>query len=73
MKYTVYIQGYNEDYEVNDYEDEIATFEGKSEAEWFATNYPFPMPLLTPHANIVVEERDNDGEFVDVILESELK
>ena len=73
MKYTVFIQGYNENYEANDYEDEIATFEGKNEAEWFAVNYPFSMPLLTPHAKIVVEERDIDGEFVDVILESELK
>lgn len=73
MKYTVYVQGYNEGYDANDYEEEIATFEGKSEAEWFAANYPFPIPLLTPHANVVVEEREDDEEFVDVILEIELK
>ena len=72
MKYTVYIQGYNEDDTVNDYEDEIATFTEQNPAEWFATHYNFPIPLLTPHAKVIVEEREDNDEFVSVVLESEI-
>lgn len=73
MKYHVYIQGYNEDDAVNDYDEPVATFEDEDKAIWFATHYPFNAPMLTPHAKVMVEERDSENEdFIDLILESEI-
>ena len=72
MKYTVYIQGFNEDDTINDYDEPIAEFVDEDKAIWFAENYPFNAPLLTPHAKVIVEEREDNGEFVDVVLESEI-
>ena len=75
MQYTVYIQGFNqvgEDETINDYEDELATFWDKEQAIWFATHCPFSIPLLTPHAKVIVEERYEDGSYNDLILEKEI-
>lgn len=73
MKYHVYIQGYNEDDAVNDYDEPVAVFENEEQAVWFATHCPFNAPMLTPHAKVMVEERDGEnGDFVDLVLESEI-
>lgn len=73
MKYHVYIQGYNEDDVVNDYDEPVAVFENEEQAIWFATHFPFEAPMLTPHAKAMVEERDGENDdFIDLILESEI-
>lgn len=73
MKYHVYIQGYSEGDTINDYDEPVATFEDKEQAIWFATHYPFNTPILTPHAKVIVEERDSENEdFIDSIFESEI-
>lgn len=73
MKYHVYIQGYSEDDTVNDYDEPVAVFEDEEQAIWFATHYPFNAPILTPHAKVIVEERDSENEdFISLILESEI-
>lgn len=73
MKYHVYIQGYNEDDTVNDYDEPVAVFENEEQAIWFATHCPFNAPALTPRAKVIVEERDGENDdFIDLILENEI-
>lgn len=76
MKYHVYIQGFTqlgEEEAINDYDEPVAVFEDEEQAIWFATHYPFNAPILTPHAKVIVEERDSENEdFISLILESEI-
>lgn len=74
-KYLVYIQGYDGEDGINDYEDELATFEDGCEdlAIFFAENYPFSEPEKTPEAMVVVERLSSDGSFEERIFERKIK
>lgn len=73
--YRVYIQGYDDDNTINDYTDELATFENGCDdlAIFFAETYPFSEPEETPHAMVIVEQVSLDGDFEDRIFEKQIK
>lgn len=73
--YEVWILGYDEDDEVNDYEQLIATFTHEEDAVWFMNNYEFEKPKETTEAKAVLEQvvnRKNGSECVDLLMETEL-
>lgn len=73
--YEVWILGYNEDDTANDFEQWEATFEDEDKAIWFADNYPFSKPSITPKAKVMVEGVVNTKTgscCTDIILEKEL-
>ena len=77
MKYHVYIQGFNEDDSINDYTQEVATFNDRLYADWFVENYCFesitiPLNQTTPHAKVILEKRTDNDEFVSVEKEREI-
>ena len=73
MKFAIYIQGYNEDYDIIDYGEEVAVFTEQKVAEWFISNYEFSIPQSIPHANAVIEELNDNNEFVDIVAEYDIK
>ncbi len=69
--YEVWILGYDEDDNVNDFEQLEGTFNEEEKAIWFATHYSFSKPAITPKAKVVVEEVVCNT-CMNLILESEL-
>ena len=74
-KYLVYIQGYDDEDTINDYTDELATFEDGCEdlAIFFADTYPFSEPGETTQAMVVVDRLSSDGGFEERIFEKKIK
>ncbi len=75
ITYEVWVLGYDEEDNVTDYEQHIATFTSEKVATWFMNNYEFEKPKEVPNAKAVLEQvvnRENSSECVDLLMETEL-
>lgn len=75
-KYLVAIQGYDENGEMNEYNDIIATFENDCDdiAIWMAETYPWAKPEGLKRAKILVQQCDPQAQYVQkIVFEKEIK